>query len=529
MHLSDRVDVGMSVRRVLILIPLFVLAIPDRLVAEQQVPKSKTDQRPAAPDPGKMKDQNDTASTDQSKPPKRKISGRIVDEDDKPIEGAALVWQVSYSSPNVTVETTSDQQGRFICSTPDLPPSSLYRQADQLWVYKKGKQLTTASTHRTGNEDQKLSDLNIQLVNDTPGTFTVLSTDGTPIPNVKVEPWHYLSSNGAYGIVPDSLCRLMAATTDEEGHVQVSSFDRQKMLNLHASSTELGTQEIRIPSGAPGMDVHNLVMRSVGQVKGHLTADDPARFKGLELYLTSAQDLNSGVARVQVDEDGNFEVPAMATGELQVEMQEPSVDATSLPRIPERMLVLEGQTLDFEIHFEPSILVEGAIVTKDKEAPVPGAEISIGYGTWRQSALVRSDADGRYKARVLAGSVRTHVVMMPKEFVNYQQIGEPWNERIQVPDDSDTPFQLPTVRLEKLIEVKGTVILSDGKLAKKAQMFGQAGNRRYGFCQTNDDGEFTMLLPESVSLDKIRIRLEGEPESRDCEIVKTKPLTLQVQ
>jgi len=470
----------------------------------------------------------DASKANQPEVALRTIAGRVIDENDKPVDGAHIVWHVALGKPGVLLETTTDSEGRFTCSTPDVTPKLPTWKHETLWVFKSGKRLTTANTRRDGIHDEKLQQLEIRLLEDVLVTYTIVSEEQTPLADVAVEPWHFLTHR-SYDIIPPSVRKLMTDKSDAEGHVRISRFDRKSLFTIHAVSEKFGTQQIRM-DGRNLDEAHPEVeLLPAGRIEGQLVADDPDLVKGIDVYLTT-QSLNNrmdeGFAQVKTDDEGRFDVPAIPVGTLRIGIRGED-DASELPRMPQGN-VRPDDTLEIVIQYEPAVVVWGTIHTDDTDQPIPGAEVSVRYGSWHDVGIVISDADGRYEARVLAGDVYTQVIAISKEFSNYVQTGTPWNERIKVPSD-DTPFELPSIRLQPTKVLKGKVLFPDGKPAAKVSMNGVHNNRRYGFTKTTETGEFSMQLPKNVEIEVIQIWLEDSQAPIECEIEQEDPLVLRAK
>ena len=89
---------------------------------------------------------------------------------------------------------------------------------------------------------------------------------------------------------------------------------------------------------------------------------------------------------------------------------------------------------------------------------MPGASVSVNYGSGRQGSTVVSDKDGRFETYVLPGDVRMQVIVMPD---NYVQLGEPWNERYKVPADV-AAFDLPSIDVVPGRDDQGTAGAGQG-------------------------------------------------------------------
>jgi hypothetical protein len=164
------------------------------------------------------------------------------------------------------------------------------------------------------------------------------------------------------------------------------------------------------------------------------------------------------------------------------------------PQLADNLFVTAGETLRLEIPLLPTVKVHGKVLAKDDGKPIANAEISLGYGGFRQHEQVVTNEEGRYEGRVLPGPVRAHIIVLPND---YQQLGEPWAESYQVPAGVEG-FELPTVEVVATHEISGKLIGAKGEPLASQQVMAIAGNRRYGFAKTDAEGRFTMRVPDGV-------------------------------
>jgi protocatechuate 3,4-dioxygenase beta subunit len=468
----------------------------------------------------------------EGQPGIKTISGRVVDDQDRPVAGAQLWWVVSHGVPDdVVVKKVSDEQGRFSMSTPDVAPLRITSISDALWVLKEGKQLATISAGSLRPRDAKTPDLIVRLEPETDTSFVVQSTDQEPVAGAAVEPWHFRNHQG-YAIVPPEIRKILTATTDDEGRVRMPNMPRKGFHTVRTTSQNYGIQELRLDSEATTEAERMIELRPVGSIEGKLTSDDRKWVRGVRLWFSSETQSSGngwkteGFATATSDDEGRFVVPAIAQGKLRIDAFVPK-DAPVLPRLSESLLINAGVTEELAIALETPVVVRGMIRTEDTDKPIPGAEISVRYGVWRQGTMVTSDSNGKYEARVLAGPVYTQVIARPKEFDSYEQTGTPWNQKFDVSDPT-VPFDLPTILLSPTIVVKGKLIDQDGKPLAKKRVNGIFEGRRYGFSMSNEKGEFEMQIPKSITIQAYEVWLsDGQFATPDVD--ESEALVLRVE
>ena len=67
----------------------------------------------------------------------------------------------------------------------------------------------------------------------------------------------------------------------------------------------------------------------------------------------------------------------------------------------------------------------------------------------------------------------------------------------------------------------------DDELLVRFQVYGVHETRRYGFCYTNERGEFTLQIPKGMSLDDYQIQ-DNEYKRYSATIEDSAPLVLRV-
>lgn len=465
------------------------------------------------------------------------ITGRVVEDDnhDHPVSGARLWWQIANGFPeSQLVEGTSDADGRFTL-TSDQPIPDVLQNCYTLWVLKDGKRLT--SQYARQPQGSGAPELLIPLERAAQTSFVIHSPDHKPLAGVRVEPWHFRTHQG-YGIVPAPIRELLTVTSDSDGEVLMPQLAYTAFHSLNVISPEWGTQKFRLdgPATLP-VSRRVLTLSSVGRIEGRLHSRDSELVANVRLHLTTGNEdwtdsgwAPEGSATVMSDQNGRFEVPAIATGPLAIDMNvEP--DALELPRMTasQSQVVASGQTLSVRIDYETSIPVRGIIRSQKEKTPIPGATISVRYGTGRQGVMVKSNAEGQFEARVLSGKVFTQVIATPVEFQMYQETESIGAWPIRIPAGRVEPVELSPIELIRLIELKGKLVDQNGDPVSRTKLNGVHSQLRYGFGKSSEEGQFTLLVPDTITVKKFEIWLEDGVKRVEPTRVEFDPLVIHVQ
>jgi hypothetical protein len=199
------------------------------------------------------------------------------------------------------------------------------------------------------------------------------------------------------------------------------------------------------------------------------------------------------------------------------------------PRIPEDIEIYAGGTTRVEVPFERTVRVRGRVQTKGAGKPVTGGLVSVQYGSFRQSEQVRTDADGRFEANVLAGSVRRQLIITPEEFSNWivEDAGWQMQNAINVPAGVET-FDLPPLELIETSERTGRLVDRANRPVAGASIRAIAGNRVYAWGESDEQGAFTLRLPPGLEVERYdasRTRQEGPG---NVTILEDSPLVLRI-
>jgi beta-lactamase regulating signal transducer with metallopeptidase domain len=526
MILSERVSGGRPLWSVFLAVALAMSALPAWSLAQQKeagIPNEEK-KRPEAEKTGDAKEQGVTSTADKEEKTIT-ITATVVDDLGQPVAGARIWWESDGDRREPPVEAASDDAGKFSLSFPEerLEPWG------HLWVFKANKQLVVVQTWRKEGETaltlrrtlisrdpsgrhmaEELPDGVIRLEPSIDKSYRILTPDGSPAIGIEVEPLHYLTASNSHNHIPVPLRGMLTVKTDAEGIARFPNLTPEWFNSLDIHSTDWGKQHQSRLNDARGAPVGDTIqLKAPGRIEGQLEASHPEWTRGATLTFETVGTGTTGSATVTSDENGRFSVPSIVPGKLVVRCKL-AEGVPALPRLPTDQRVAEGETLSLKIKLSPSVVVRGIVRTQDTQAPVSGAEISIGFGT-RQYAHAVSDADGRYEARVLLGKISNmSVVRRPREFLRYKVSGGTHEKEVIV-DDYEAPFELPPLELVPLVRIAGVALDEEGLPIPDVFVRGIQKDRHSldAAKATNKLGEFELWVPKDISLDEVIFNLQG--------------------
>jgi beta-lactamase regulating signal transducer with metallopeptidase domain len=480
----------------------------------------------------------------------REIAGRVVDRDGKPVAAARLWWVVLAETGDrreFAVEATSDANGRFTMQAPmeAKPPQISRRLPDMLWILAPGKDLKALDPMDGLLDNDKNRNLLVRLQPATEMTYRISDADEQPIAGAVVEPSSFRSHGWAQ--IPQAIRKPLRGSADNAGRVRLKSLPWKDLVSMQITAPEFGTQEMRLDGVDADAAERTITLRQAGRIEGQLIAADPAGVRGIQMYVQTLRTPHKsvwhkradgttvpirvaetdGTALITTDAAGRFVIPAIATGPAQILFLDRPANQQMLPRIPTRLEVTEGKTLQIDIPLEQSVVVQGVIQTEDTRKPVRGAELCVGYGQSDQADIVTSDAQGRYQAHVLPGPVHVNVVATPFDVQSaYTHTADPWDSALEV-KRTGAETELPPILLAPIEKIEGVLIDRIGRPLANAQVSGIRGNRLYGFATTDSDGKFVLRFPKKFDVDSFRAVLADQLEPIGyLKIMRYRPLVL---
>lgn len=459
----------------------------------------------------------------------KSVPGQVVDEDGNPIAGAEVWLPISFAEPEHTAKATTDESGQFKLEFPEswLDPVTAKNLWD-VWAYKPGRSLAASSASRTLFSGMSNIPVEIVMGEEADTSFTVRGSDESGVANATVRPMNFRTPTG-FALIPEGLSHRLSTQTNEQGVAKLSAIPRAGLYSVYITSDEYGLQMQRLQTGEDLEPEIAVDLRAVGSIHGKLVADDMSMVDGIRLYFESSSRSASGrqasgIADITVGADGQFEIPAIAEGTIRIDVV---IDET-LPvrvRIPDSTEVESGRKLTMTIPVVDAVEVSGRILVGDTGEPIEGALISVRYGVFRQGQRVVSDEAGRYSAYVLPGSCYQQVISLPKG-IDAIQTGTPWEDRFDVPEDEEV-FELPQIELASVERYRGRLIDQNGDGIPNVRLNAVAGNRRMGFCQSDEEGNFIMRLPRDQVIDSFQSWRNDHPVI--LEVVDESPLLLRMR
>ncbi len=349
------------------------------------------------------------------------VRGRVVNDAGEPIAGAKLCLPLTYR-PGRTVQTTSDEDGNFKLQCPvEWINPRVNGSSWTAWAYAPGYSIQSQNLYRVlrGDLEDLEEQITIRLPLESNTRVKVLSPDGQPLAGVIVSPKLYMTSVRNATFVPEEMRSDVSARTDEWGNASLPAVQSNLLNSLELVCEEFGRQSMRINYKTDGRP-RVIRLLPCAAIQGRVVAENPEWTRGVRLIFetgdASEVPTMRGLAEVVTDNEGNFNVPLIAAGRVI------RTYVTLDPTIPVRPLLNDnryltaGETTRLEIPLIAAPIVHGKVVVKSTGAPVPNAELSLGYEKFQKSNRVITDEEGRFQGRVLPGPLRIDIVALPAPF-----------------------------------------------------------------------------------------------------------------
>lgn len=333
------------------------------------------------------------------------LSGRVVGPDGRPVVGAEVLLSGiggTDAKRPVLARGRSDAEGRFRVSVPAETDASRANLPLALWGHRPGM-----AAGGVGVSRQKPPGEGAVVVKLGPAEghvdVRVLGPDGAPVAGATVVP-RTLRIEGGFPPTstfppPDELAARMTARTDAEGKGRMADVVPQADPVVQVDSPAFGLQGGAFP--ADGAGIMKVTLAPAGRVSGRVLADDPATARDrIVIAFTRPAAPGPGAAmgeaRVTTDSEGRFEIPALAAGQLALNVLVPAGSGLS-PKLPLDKKVEPDRATEVEIRLNgPGKLrtVAGRVVDHRGE-PVAGATVSQS-GDAPARTQAEADAEGKF-------------------------------------------------------------------------------------------------------------------------------------
>ncbi len=456
------------------------------------------------------------------------IHGRVVDEAGVALAGAQLWMDIDRKGK--VAEATADQRGEFALRIPKWDPADVtrvYTGTSTIWAYVPGCRIGHKFAYQQLKQSsQELVQVTLERATDT--AFIVEDSNGNPVEGAIVEPLNVRA--GSYDIPPKPLRKLVGGITDANGRVDLPALGRDRLSRVEIQKEGYGRQHMRLRDSSSAPSVRTIKLRPTGRLEVQLTSDTPVKFEdyGYGIHQEIDGDYSSGAAVGNVTADGRIVVPEFAEGEITLGLHSSDINSMLRPRIPEGIVIHAGETTRVQVAMEKTVRLSGRVQTKPDAKPVPGALVSVSYGSSWQSERAITDSNGEYFVNALSGPVRRALIVTPEAFAQWIVEEQSRNARVTVPSGKET-FELTTLELVRAVERLGSLVDHHGQPVANVLIFPVAGNRRYAPGMSGNNGEYKFYLPEAVVVEKYELLDQDRKISTEAEIVTQSPLVLRLK
>ncbi len=367
------------------------------------------------------------------------ISGRVVDMQGRPAAGIEVMLSGRggrAASRPVLVRTKSDPDGRFQISLPVPKDSDRANFGQAVWAYDPkaglaGQMFTPAKLPAAGS-------IVLKLPGPVHAAVRVVGPDGKPVPGARVMPEWVKVPGGtdtwSSFAPPDELMALLTASTDLEGNAQIHGCRAEDIELLSVEATRFGSQATAMVAKAG--TVPTVKLKPAGRLIGRVQANDPKMARGLKVLAMTLPgererpQLNGNASAI-TDSEGRFEIPAIAAGELALNVW-PDEGVTLRGKPPRGVSIEAGKTTEVTIPTESpnrERTVPGQVVDSSGQPIAAATVFQSGDSSARTEA--QTGADGRFQ---LAGvAVRPTYLFVRKPGYRFRGLAvAPQSEHVTV-------------------------------------------------------------------------------------------------
>lgn len=457
------------------------------------------------------------------------LSGTVLDADGKPVAETIVVVAegppalrfmkrmartVVPKAADVLTSARVDDSGKFAIAMPEEAPEFAWRRTRlSVWAYHPGMALSVRLIDRDWPQAGLL--LSIKLARAAPARLKIVDADGQPLAGARVRPQRVADQP-----VPDFIAEQLTAISDAEGLVNVGGLAAVDLDAVIIESEACGRQWVGLPR-VVGNHPTTIALAPVGRLTGRLMADDPraARHRKLRLATWLEPDdetSGGGLAEAVTDDDGLFDVPAIAAGSLTFEAAE-GLEASGLgleknlpapsphPLVPPVYLaeqttgpaVEAGKTMTLKIPLRRAVLVTQNVRDREDGAPIAGVRVSLNWGIPGSVSGI-SDTAGNIHVHVLPGNLTPMPIGIPRPFYNPKATypGESIGESNEV-------VTIDALRLALGATVRGRLLDAENHPLAGAEVIGLSPLPPRSIyplhAWTNEAGEFTIAgVPPDV-------------------------------
>jgi hypothetical protein len=352
------------------------------------------------------------------------LRGTVIDAERKPVEGAMiwLVEQPNFGDVHVIADGRSDDRGQFTLHRPidladdyriDRAPRTssdlsialvnrpMPKRAVSLWAFRPGMQVAVRELTRNLPDRGQL----VRLVLRPPANTEIEIKDHQlrPVAGARVRVSRLTSPVSA---LPRPLAERTEIATDARGRAVLDAFAAMCIAEVEVTAPGLGIQRAALLSTAKGPKL--IWLEPVARVAGRLTADDPRVLGGWTIWaVTVPMDKSAGPdvafvgqAVVTTDDQGRFEIPAIAEGYLTLFCR-PRGDCPYRQRGISRTLIRADRRHEIQVAVERAARVEGTVVDRQTGRAIAGVRVAMNAQPIELPAESLTNAEGRFAMQLL--------------------------------------------------------------------------------------------------------------------------------
>jgi protocatechuate 3,4-dioxygenase beta subunit len=479
------------------------------------------------------------------------VSGTVVDADGKPVPGATIVAAegppalrvmvqrapvAAPQAPEVLASAVSDESGKFdLCIPAEAPEVASQRSRLTVWAYHPDFALAV----RLIDRDWPRAGLPLVIGLRRQAAIQVKITDASyrPVAEARVTPLRVAGQ-----LVPEVLATRLAVNTGADGRATLTGVVPAELDTVRIENKASGVQWAGLPADRDKVVLLSLL--PVGRLKGRLKADDSRAIARRKVQFATwsvpgEEHAGGGLAEVVTDDEGRFDVAAIASGSLTLEFKEdglpsPSpVTSTALeghpPDLPPVYLaeqttgseVEAGKTTTLEIPLRRAVQVIQEVREEESHAPIARVRVWIRSGP-TSGMTGDTDVSGRLTGYVLPGLKGATLIRIPAPYYDPTGGLRPGTEVAE----SRQPVPLKVVELARGVPLRGRVVDDNERPLAGAEIAGFSHVPRTVPVHTwsNANGEFTIdaAAPrtpvtlwarhgEATSVQPVSGQAEGEP------------------
>lgn len=411
--------------------------------------------------------------------------GKCVDPAGNPVAGAMILTAAQTSFSERFKKVLADESGTFRMT---FPVSKKAFFGGHLWAWSEGYRLKCVQ-----NMNRKIH--RIELIPDQGESIqmTVLAPDGSPLPNVIVQPYGYEMPNGVYesekvtglsGYLPDAISTGLSVETNADGVARIHGCSPTLLRSIRVVSKKYGEQIF-------SSRLVNVQLKKPGSLKVVLENYDKAPEFARNLSVNTMGDNVKSIGNASFDKNGICEFEHLVPGSLDLYLNDDYESKVRYKLPPRNQQIQAGETIELRLPLVETTIVEGRILAGNEG--VANARISVRSSNGRQ--VIVSNEDGSFAARVFAGEVRLQVFVLPGTI--QQNYKYPPSKKIQADLNAENVVQFSLPQQEK---VEGKIVDRDGVPLTRG-FVAVIQTKPFGFpaftAQINDDGSFVGVLRDN--------------------------------